>query len=179
MWATKPLVGNITLNDNVAIVIPAIAFINHYDADSQLIEIKFDMSIDVSAQDKDTPFVILSSDKKTLKSARGQTAMGVRFIYERKAFLEFCAKLSGAQVYRAKMQFQIAPDIARLNSLWLIAFIGKLSEPYYFNEQSFHEPTLSEPYAQLVNSSGIVLSDTTAWVFNPIDGKVLAKVRLP
>ena len=159
LWLNEPLYGSVRIGDTIAIHVPFLSLQRSYDADTEILTFSFDPK-KVSTEDPRTPYLTTKYDKKILKVANGQTAMGVKFKYERQAIDEFGVKLDNFNIYATDPKFtiKVSPDDAKKHLLWDVLFVGKLSKPYYFSEKSYHEPTLLERYEQLVTSRGIVFT---------------------
>lgn len=174
-WASRPLYGNVRNDDLIALSGYFFSFDTEYNADTQTMEFSFNAERQVSAEDYSKPYIIIDRDTKALTSVLGQTAMGVKFKYERKAYIEFGAKLLSVS-HAQKYVFEVPPIVAKGNILWKALYIGTLADPYIFSEESYHAPTLSERYEQLVKSRGIVLDLEEILVYETSSGKILARV---
>jgi hypothetical protein len=182
VWESQPLLGNVKIGDQIAIRGSFLSLDKNYDADAGTMTFGFDPDYQVSANDSTTPFIIISSDKKTLPSVVGQTGMGVKFRYERKKFTEFGVKLQNISYPSSKYTFKVSPEIAKGNIVWDVLFVGTLSAPYVLSEESYHTPTLTESYEQIVNSRGIVLNVNEIIIFNSWTGgegvNVIARIAV-
>jgi hypothetical protein len=153
-WESKPLYGNVRINDMIAISGFFLSFERSYNADNQTITFNF-KDDQVSVNDVTRPFMMINFDSKSLKDATGQTAMGVKSKYQRNVSVEFGVKFDNLIHSNEKYSIKAPPDEAKKSIIWSVLFIGKLSEPYYFSEENYHAPTLSEKYEQIATSRGL------------------------
>lgn len=175
-WSSRPLYGDVKVDDLIAIAGYYVSLDKEYDADTQAMDFSFSPTRQVSAEDYSRPYLIIDQNKKVLSPVNGQTAMGVKFAYERKAYIEFGVKFQNLSHNNQKYTFPAAPAAAKGNMLWGVLYIGTLAEPYTFSEEGYHTPSLSERYEQLVKSRGIVLDLEEILVYELPSGKILARV---
>lgn len=175
-WEESPLYAKVKPRDQLAFRTPFITFERTYDADTETFKLSFDRRQHSSAEDYSRPMISLRYLSKDLPPASGQTAMGIRFQYTRRVATDFGVKLNNIELGAASFEFKVPRDVARSSAQWAILVIGELSDPYEFAEERYHNPSLTERYETMLGSRGLVIEAKHLWVFNPIDGAVLAKL---
>ena len=176
VWNDKPIVGSVKPSENIAIRDNFFNLEKKYDADSGVMSFYFD-SAQHSAEDISTPYITTDSRRKTLPPVVGETAMGIKFKYERKSFIEFGAKLTNLALSSKMYELKVPPEVAKDNILWFVIYVGNPVSPYLFSVDDYHTPSLSERYEQYIKSRGVLLNVKEIWVCD-YDGIILSKINL-
>jgi hypothetical protein len=174
-WVSYPLVGNVGVSEKLAIRDDFLSLESQYNADTETMTYSFDADRQVSAEDMSSLYITVDINKRVLAPAIGQTAMGIKFKYERKSFLEFGVKLVNISHGKPAYTFKVPAAAAKNNIGWSVLYIGKITEPFLFSEERYHTPSLSEKYEQLVKSSGIIIKVSEIFIYDRQTGSILAK----
>jgi hypothetical protein len=173
-WARSPLYGQVYYRDTIAIEDSFGLLESSYDADAGKMTFHLGASRG-SAEDSDSPFLVVTSTNMSLPSVVGRTAMGARFRYSRTAFVQFGVKLANQSLARDSYTFEIRPEAARLKNLWRVLYVGNLDSSPTFRESDSHAPTLTEQYARELVTNGIALRVHEIWLLHVRTGVVFQR----
>lgn len=168
-WQKTPFIGSLTPNDLMAIEISKDSVITAYDADNTLMTIYPSQTNLVLKQVKS------GSNKK------GITRMGIPFTYStefiREAIIENNCSLFTYGCQNLALTFNIPSNEAKQQK-WRFFAIGHLKEPFYFQNETIHEPRLDEPYLTITETHKLHMDIYQLWIYSITQQEIIAKLEI-
>lgn len=169
-WQTTPFVGSLAPNNLMAIEINKDSLITSYDADKMLMSIHPPQTINVLKQVKEGDI------------QKGVTRMNIPFTYTttfiREAVIENkCSLFTYSLCPYSPLTFNVQSNEAKQQK-WRFFAIGHLTEPFYSNPRTTHEPRLDEQYLTMTETHKLHMEIYQLWIYSLSQQEVIAKLEI-